>query len=469
MVVIDERNAPAVEEARTAKNIAPRAENLSDLMAEGKAIRQRVPRTSHAPWTAWANRPDPIDLLSAQDGQRLPELVPIRYGRMLASPFAFYRGSAAVMASDLSTTPTTGLTVQACGDAHLSNFGAFATPERNLVFDLNDFDETLPAPWEWDIKRLAASVVVAGRTNGFQAPACAESAHAAVRSYRERMRAFAAMGHLAVWYSRISTDDIAVMLPPSVRRDFIRGTVRAKLRDHLHAAAKMTSTVDGAIRIVDDPPLVVHKSDEIVGEHLPKFAQSYRSSIRDDLHALLDRYTFVDFAQKVVGVGSVGTRCYVVLMKGNGSEDPLFLQIKQAFPSVLEPFAGKSQYGNHGERVVHGQQHIQAASDIFLGWGRVRGTDYYVRQLRDMKMSVDVSLLTPNRLTLYARLCGWALARAHARSGDVARIAGYIGSSDTFDQAIVAFATAYADQTERDHAALVTAVASGRIKAEVGR
>jgi uncharacterized protein (DUF2252 family) len=283
------------------------------------------------------------------------------------------------------------------------------------------------------------------------------------------MRSFAAMGHLAVWYSRIGTDDIAATLPPAVRRDFVRGTIRAKLRDHLHAVAKMTTAVDGAIRIVDDPPLVVHKSDEIVGKNLPILAQSYRSSIRDDLHALLDRYTFVDFAQKVVGVGSVGTRCYVVLMKGNGSEDPLFLQIKEAFPSVLEQFAGKSRFENHGQRVVRGQQYIQAASDIFLGWGRFNNTDFYVRQLRDMKMSIEVSRLSPDRLTLYASLCGWALARAHARSGDVARIAGYIGSSDTFDNAIVAFAIAYADQTERDHAALAAAVARGRIAAEMGR
>jgi uncharacterized protein (DUF2252 family) len=388
---------------------------------------------------------------------------------MMTSPFAFYRGSAVVMANDLAATPTSGLIVQACGDAHLSNFGSFATPERNQVFDINDFDETLPAPWEWDVKRLAASVVVASRTNGFKTADCAAAAGAAVRSYRERMAQFAQMGHLAVWYNRITGADIAATIPPDVAKSVQRALQRATTRDHLQVLAKMTVAQSGTIRVVDDPPLVIHISDALLEDRLRTLAKTYRSSIREDLRSLLDRYTFVDFARKVVGVGSVGTRCYVILFRGNHDDDPLFLQIKEAFPSVLEPYAEKSKFPNHGQRVVRGQQFIQAASDIFLGWGRVAGADFYVRQLRDMKASVEVSLLPPDRMVMYAALCGWALARAHARSGDAARIAGYLGTSDSFDNAIVAFASAYADQTERDHAALVAAVKSGRIEAITGR
>jgi uncharacterized protein (DUF2252 family) len=455
-----------VEAARAAVRSAP---SVSDRMAEGKALRQQAPRRSHADWSPPANRPDPIDLLQAQDQTRDPELVPIRYGRMLASPFAFLRGSATVMAHDLAATPATGLIVQACGDAHLSNFGTFATPERNQVFDLNDFDETLPAPWEWDLKRLAASIVVAGRTNGFRKADCADSVRAAIRSYRERMADFAPQGRLAVWYSRISAADISASLPIPVKKDFEREAQRAIHRDHLQSLTKLTNLVDGSVRIVDVPPLIVHHSDELVGTHVPAFAESYRSSIRDDVRELVSRYKFVDFARKVVGVGSVGTRCYVVLLQGTGPDDPLFIQIKEAFPSVLEPFAGKSKYGNHGQRIVRGQQFTQAASDIFLGWGRVGKIDLYARQLRDMKASIDVTLLSPTRLKLYADLCGWVLARAHARSGDPAHIAGYLGAANTFDEAIVAFATAYADQTERDHAALVEAVKSGRVSAEPGK
>src|SRR5262249_46583196 len=361
---------------------------------------------------------------------RLPELVPIRYGRMLASPFAFLRGSAVVMARDLATTPTTGLTVQACGDAHLANFGAYATPERNLVFDLNDFDETLPAPWEWDVKRLIASIVVAARTNGFRAADCAAAASAAVRTYREQVAVSAPLGPLAVWYAGIGAEDIAATLPRGAREDFARDVRRASQRNHLQALSKLTAVVDGGIRIVDDPPLIVHYDDGSVRQQLLTFAKTYQSSIRDDLRTLLHRYTFVDFAQKVVAVGSVGTRCYVALFQGKNQDDPLFLQIKEASASVLEPYAGKSRYRHHGQRVVRGQQHIQAASDIFLGWGRVDGIDYYARQLRDMKASVDVTRLQPDRMVLYARLCGWALARAHARSDQAADIAGYLGTGD---------------------------------------
>jgi uncharacterized protein (DUF2252 family) len=385
---------------------------------------------------------------------------------MLASPFAFYRGAATIMASDLADTPTTGLIVQACGDAHLSNFGGYGTPERNLVFDLNDFDETLPAPWEWDVKRLAASVHIAARTNGYRPSDCAGATSAAVRSYRERMLSFATMTQLGVWYSRVNAEDVIAAVPKAVQKTVAQTAQKARRVDSLQALEKMTEVVDGSVRIREDPPLIVRFREEEFFEPLRTFARTFVSSIRDDLRALLKRYTFVDFALKVVGVGSVGTRCFVVLLQGNSAADPLFIQIKEAVPSVLEPYAGKSQYGNHGERVVRGQQFIQAASDIFLGWGRVNGRDFYTRQLRDMKTSVDVASLTPDRMNLYAGLCGWALARAHARSGDPAMISGYMGSSDTFDKAIVAFAQAYADQNERDFESLRSAVSSGAVKAE---
>ncbi len=463
--------APA--EARLARQIdavaRPAAPSVAERLEEGRQLRKQAPRSSHAGWSPPADRPDPLDLLHEQDRTREHDLVPIRYGRMLVSPFTFYRGSAVVMARDLAATPTSGLQVQACGDAHLSNFGSFATPERNQVFDINDFDETLPAPWEWDVKRLAASVIVAGRANGHTAANSAEAAAATVRSYRERLAAFAAMGHLAVWYDRITGADIAAVVPPKVGKDVQRGLLKATHRDNLQMLEKMVSAEGGNLRVVDDPPLVVRFSDTEVEKRLRTVARTYRSSIRDDLRALLNRYTFVDAARKVVGVGSVGTRCYIVLMRGNHDEDPLFLQIKEANASVLEPYAGQSTYANHGQRVVRGQQHTQAASDIFLGWGRVAGIDFYVRQLRDMKASVDVALLPPDRMVLYGALCGWALARAHARSGDAARITGYLGNEAAFDKAIVSFATAYADQTERDHAALVAAVKRGRVQAITGR
>jgi uncharacterized protein (DUF2252 family) len=356
-----------------------------------------------------------------------------------------------------------------CGDAHLSNFGGYGTPERNLVFDLNDFDETLRGPWEWDVKRLAASVVVAGRTNGFDSTDCGNAASAVVRSYRTQMASFARMSHLAVWYTRIDAADVVAGLPQAVKKDVNRSIERAKRIDHLQSLEKLTTIVNGSIRINDNPPLIAHFNDDQIAEALHKFANTYRSSIRDDLGELLQRYTFVDAARKVVGVGSVGTRCFVVLLQGNTNEDPLFLQIKEAFPSVLEPFAGRCHYQNHGQRIVRGQQHIQAASDIFLGWGRVNGRDFYARQLRDMKISADVTRQSPDRMAMYADLCGRALARAHARSGDAAKISGYLGNSDTFDKAIVDFAEAYADQTERDHAALSSAVKSGRVNAELGK
>ena len=436
----DTKPVSKIDAARVVERSRP---SIAQRMAEGKNLRVETPRSSHAAWAPPRDRSDAVEILRAQDRTRLQELIPIRYGRMMVSPFTFLRGSAAVMARDLADTPASGLIVQACGDAHLSNFGGYGSPERNLVFDLNDFDETLPAPWEWDVKRLIASIIVAGRSNGYRAADCEDHALTAIRSYREQMAKFALMTNLAVWYTHVSAADIASALTGAVKKEFERGAMRASQRDHLEVLAKKTTTANGNIRIADDPPLITHRSDEELGAHLPTLGKTYRSSIRDDLSALLQRYEFVDFAQKVVGVGSVGTRCYITLMRGNSDEDPLFLQIKEASASVLEPYAGKSKYGNHGQRIVRGQQYTQAASDIFLGWGRVEGIDFYVRQLRDMKVSVEVSLLTRKRMNIYAELCGWVLARAHARSGDSARIAGYLGKGDAFDKAVVAFGVAW--------------------------
>lgn len=464
MIVTNEQGKPKRESgARPSGNPD---NGVTERIVAGKSLRERVPRTSHATWSLQPERPDLIELLRAEDQGRLPELIPVRYGRMLESPFAFFRATAVVMASDLAMTPVSGLTVQASGDAHVSNFGAFATPERSLVFDLNDFDETLPGPWEWDVKRLVTSVMLASRANGFSAPDSANAARAAVRTYRESMSALAPMSHLAVWYTRITVAEVVAGLPKAYRKSSERWVKKATGRDHRQSLEKMTTLVDGKLRITDDPPLIVHHTDELVGEHLPFFAKTYRSTLRDDVSALLQRYTFVDFAQKAVGVGSVGTRCYVVLMRGNDNNDPLFLQIKEASASVLEPYVGKSRYRNHGQRVVRGQHATQAASDIFLGWGRVKGIDFYVRQLRDMKASVDLTIQTPEGMALYAALCGRILARAHARTGDAAMISGYLGSGEIFDGAIVAFAAAYADQTERDHAVLAAAVKNGTVSAE---
>lgn len=442
-------------------------EPFDERCAAGRALRAAVPRSIHAHWSPPPARADPVALLRAGDATRLPELVPLRYGRMLESPLAFLRGAAAIMADDLAATPTTGIPVQACGDAHLANFGAYGTPERNLVFDLNDFDETLPGPWEWDIKRLAASIVVAGRGNGFDAAQCAEAAHAAVRSYRQRLNEFARRGYLDVWYAQIDAQTVLDTLSSATRRLAGRRFEQASQRDHLRALAKWTTLVDGQVRLVEDPPLLRHVSDERIGDQLRTLVQVYAKSLRDDRQALLQRYTIVDFARKVVGVGSVGMRCYIILLRGKDLADPLFLQIKEATRSVLEPHQGKCLYPHHGQRVVRGQQLIQAASDIFLGWGQVGTTHFYIRQLYDMKGSVQIARLTPAQLSTYGEVCGWALARAHARSGDAARISGYLGAGDTFDQAVAAFATAYADQTERDHAALIAAVKAGCVSAEV--
>jgi uncharacterized protein (DUF2252 family) len=398
--------------------------------------------------------------------------MPIRYSRMMASPFAFMRGSAIVMANDLAGTPKSGIHAQLCGDAHLLNFGAYASPERALLFDLNDFDETLPGPWEWDVKRLAASLVVAGRDNGFEAADSRRAAQASVASYRQRMAGFSQMGELEVWYSRVGEEELLGLLSDArttkqTTKKLDKSLRKARGRDSLQALSKLTTLVDGHRRITDDPPLLVRipEGDEIRTQ-IYAVLESYKRTLQEDRRHLLDRYRFVDAARKVVGVGSVGTRAFVVLLEGRDRNDPLFLQVKEAGASVLEGHVPARTYDHHGHRVVAGQRLMQAASDIFLGWFRgTEGRDFYWRQLKDMKGSAKVESMSPDELVLYAGLCGWALARAHARSGDRVQIAAYLGKSDRFDRAVADFAVAYADQNERDHAALCAAVASGRLPA----
>lgn len=455
------------ESELTFKEATTRYASPAERRAAGKALREQVPRSTHGNWHPATERPDPITLLEASSQGRLPNLVPLRYGRMLKSPFAFLRGAACIMAADLGVTPTTGLRVQAGGDCHLLNFGGYATPERQLVFDVNDFDETLPAPWEWDVKRLAASVVVAGRHIKISANNCEAAARAAARSYREQMYQYAQMEPLGVWYSCLDADVLRNLADHTKQIERIDQHVeKAQTRTSAQILPKLAQVVDGQWRLVDNPPLIYHlPADNLLEEEIESVYQHYHLSLRDDLQVLLDRYRLVDIAIKVVGVGSVGTRCAIALLM-TGNNEPLFLQIKEARASVLEPFAGKSRYQNQGQRVVAGQRLMQAASDIFLGWTRSeRGHDFYVRQLRDMKTTVDIAQLSTSELTSYCALCGWALARAHARSGDSALIAGYLGKSDRFERAIQKFAVAYAEQTERDYQTLVAAVKSGRIVA----
>jgi uncharacterized protein (DUF2252 family) len=462
-----------------APNLSPAASQAAPSYQQrhelGRAARRLVPRGVQAEWKPATDRPDPIDLLQAQASDRIPDLIPIRYSRMMASPFAFMRGSAIVMAHDLASTPKTGIQAQLCGDAHLSNFGAYASPERALLFDLNDFDETLPGPWEWDVKRLAASFVVAGRENGFDATDCGEAAQASVASYRQRMAEFSEMGELEVWYSRVSEDDVRRMISDARTKkktaNKLSKTVRkARSRDSLQALSKLTRVVDGRRMIEDDPPLLMRipEEDELRSQ-VYAILESYKRTLQEDRRHLLDRYRFVDTARKVVGVGSVGTRAYVVLLEGRDQDDPLFLQVKEAGASVLERYIKSSTFEHHGHRVVAGQRLMQAASDIFLGWFRgTAGRDFYWCQLKDMKGSANVEGMSPDELVIYAGLCGWALARAHARSGDRVQIAAYLGKSERFDGAVADFAQTYADQTERDHAALRAAVKSGRLPAEAG-
>ncbi len=453
-------------------NTATRAERY----AAGKALRSKAPRTSHGEWAAAADRPDPISLLEESNRTRVPELIPIRYGRMSLSPFAFLRGSAVVMSSDLAKTPVSGIKAQICGDAHLSNFGFFATPERNLAFDVNDFDETLPGPWEWDLKRLAASIVVAGRQNGYTAQENRQSAVSSIREYRTLMRSMATMQALSVWYLHLDMTEVMGMVKRKEQERLQRQEKKATHSTSLSVFPKMTEKVAGQYRIKDEPPLIVHveglgdvkQTQEHEAERTKGYFDDYVQTLPDDRKVLLKKYHFVDIARKVVGVGSVGTRTWVVLlMAGGDGDDPLFLQIKEADASVLEPFWGKSAYANHGERVVKGQRLMQFASDIFLGWTHGDLADLYVRQLRDMKLSEDIATMTKRDFDQYAGWCAMALARAHARCGDPVVISGYLGNSDLFDQAIALFAEAYADQTERDYATLVTAIKEGRIKAEV--
>jgi uncharacterized protein (DUF2252 family) len=424
----------------------------------GRLARARVPRSSHADWRPPADRPNVVDFLRDADRGRIADLLPLRYTRMAASPFAFFRGAAPIMARDLSSTPTTGWHVQASGDAHLANFGTFATPERALVFDLNDFDETSRGPWEWDLKRLATSVMLVGRANGLASAACSGAVIATARSYRLALSGYAAAGYLATFYAALDAarvlKSISVAQRPVARQELQRATHH----DQLGALAKLTAIVDGRPRIIDRPPLVTHLQDDDPLSRYQALREAYTRSVRADVRELLQRYAYVDAARKVVGVGSVGTRCFIVLLTGRSAADPLFLQVKEARPSVLEPYVGAAAFSNHGERVVDGQRRIQAASDIFLGWGEQDGTHYYVRQLQDMKGAVDLARLKAGSLATYSALCGWALARAHARSGDPVRLAGYLGRGDAMDQAIVRFAGEYADQTERDHATFAAAV-----------
>ena len=444
-----------------------------DRFERGRALRKEVPRSAHAEWTAPSSRADPIDVLEASNETRVRELIPIRYGRMLPSPFAFFRGSAGIMALDLAGTPTTGLRVQACGDAHVSNFGEFATPERTLVFDVNDFDETLPGPWEWDVKRLATSLDLVVRLRTRSAEVRADIVGAAVSAYRERMAEYARMRVLDLWHARIEMGDVLDHFPSRYRAEVRRNVARAERRTHLEAAARLTRFEGGRRRFVEDPPLLIrlentnHDPEEAVG-----MLAGYRESLTEDRRQLLDRYRLMDVARKTVGVGSVGTRCWVALFEGrdHGAGDPLVLQIKEANASVLEPYAGPAALPHHGLRVVGGQRLTQSASDIFLGWseGPKSGRHYYIRQLWNMKGKGDPTVLDPAHLAWQGSLCAWALARAHARTGDPAAIAGYVGSGGGFDRAIVEFAARYGDQVELDHAALAGAVAAGRVEAQPG-
>ena len=444
--------------------------------AKGKALRESVPRTSHAGWKSPAGRRDPVELLAKSNAGRIAELIPIRFGRMSASPFAFYRGAAALMAADLATTPTSGLRVQACGDAHLMNFGGFATPERNLIFDINDLDETLPAPFEWDLKRLAASVVIAARHLRLPESDAARAATDLVRAYRERMADYASMRALDVWYDRIDMqrfvdragDPDAVQTARRRMSERIDAARRKTVPDHLYP--KLVSERGGIPRIKDEPPLIFHPTADMAPGFASGYAQAfdtYRESLPEHTRTLFDRFHFFDLAMKVVGVGSVGTICAVCLFMA-ADDDPLFLQVKEARASVLEPYAGKSRHANHGQRVVVGQRVMQAATDVFLGWSRGQnGRDVYIRQLRDMKMAAIIDDWDAASLRQYGRMCAHALSRAHARSGDAAMISGYMGTGQAFDEAIGEFAAEYADQNQSDHRALVRAIRDGRIEAIV--
>jgi len=444
----------------------------AERRAKGKALREAVPRSVHGEWKRPDNRRDPIDALNESNVGRQEQLVPIRFGRMMQSPFAFYRGSAAIMAADLASTPASGIRVQACGDAHLSNFGGFATPERRVIFDINDFDETLPGPWEWDIKRLTTSFVLAGRHIRLSEADSVRAVRAAAQSYREHMAEYAQMRALDVWYDTIDVDRFLKEADSEETRERVQERLeKARERNTPEFLfPKFVEHKGSTPTIADDPPLIFHPTADIApgveSGYREGFA-SYRESLPEHVKALFDRYQFCDLAMKVVGVGSVGTQCAVALFMAS-DDDPVFLQVKEANPSVLEPYVGKSRHANHGERVVVGQRLMQSASDLLLGWGKgANQRDFYVRQLRDMKMSAILEDFSAADMRSYGRVCGWALARAHARSGDAAMIAGYMGSSEMFDDVLCDFAVEYADQTERDYKGFVKAVRDGRIKAIV--
>ena len=467
--------------------------DIEQRRERGRGSMDRTPLSSHAGWAAAPDRPDPITLLEQQNASREHDLVPVRHGRMLVSPFTFFRGAAKIMAEDLRATPRAGLTVQLCGDAHLSNFGVFASPERTLLFDLNDFDETLSGPFEYDVKRMAASFAIAARNNGFTKAEVRDITLASVRAYREAMGEFAEMPTMDVWYARLSEQDLLAAVDATAgsqgkrdRKDALRrakvarkNVAKARTRDSVQALSKLAEHVDGAYRIVSRPPLVVPARD-LMGVHgmsvdelqhtIHAQFRSYRATLQADRRQLLERFEVVDLARKVVGVGSVGTRAYIVLLQGRDQRDPLFLQVKEATASVLEDHLPRSRYRQPGERVVQGQRLMQAASDIFLGWtkGVEDGRYLYWRQLRDMKGSVVVESMLPSGLAFYARQCGWTLARAHARSGDPVALAAYLGTSDQFDQGIADFSLRYADQNEQDYAAFADAVRSGRLEALEG-
>ncbi len=462
---------------------------VEERVARGRSARAAAPRSSHGRWEPAADRPDPVALLEEQAQDRVAELVPIRYGRMLVSPSTFFRGAALVMASDLSLSPCSGMQVQLCGDAHLSNFGLFASPERKLLFDINDFDETLPGPWEWDVKRLAASLEIAGRDRGFRAADRQQMILAAVGEYRRHLLAAAGMRTLEAWYSHLDVDDLTGLLRAEVRgkrlgKEEVKGArqdiAKARTRDSVRVFAKRVGEVDGQLRIVADPPLIVPVEDLDVTEPsrrrteqaMGRLIRSYRRTLGREHHPI-EEFRYVHMARKVVGIGSVGTRCWILLLLGRDDSDPLFLQAKEAVPSVLERFVAPSRYRHQGQRVVAGQHLMQAATDIFLGWQRVtdqdgRSRDFYVRQFQDWKGSVQIETLKVAGATLYARLCATALARAHARWGDRVAIATYLGRGDRFDRAVADFAVRYADQNERDYEALSEAVRSGRVAAETG-
>jgi uncharacterized protein (DUF2252 family) len=464
--------------------VTSREQSSPERAAQGREVRAEVPRSSHGRWEAPADSRDPVALLEEQARTRVPELVPIRYGRMLVSPFTFFRGSAYLMAADLAEELRTGLEVQLCGDAHLSNFGVFAAPDRRLVFSLNDFDETLPGPFEWDLKRLVASFAVAGRDRGFSADKRDTINLTAARAYRRAMRDFSRMGTFELWYLRQDVSDIATRWMPHVSgkraKRFERNVAKAQGKNSLRAFDKLTQIVDGEPRIVSDPPSVVPVEEiasgagvDEINDAMRTVIRSYGRSLSGDRRRLLERFRYIHAARKVVGVGSVGTRAWIMLLTGRDDRDPLFLQFKEAEASVLERFLGKSKFSNHGQRVVEGQRLAQAASDVLLGWISYPGIDgvkrdYYVRQLWDRKGSALIEAMNPAVMRIYAELCGWTLARAHARSGDPIAIAAYLGSGDKFDRALARFGEAYADQNERDYAALREAVDSGHVEAHAG-